>query len=69
PVGDDKFALLVGLHEEDGAYVVDDEDEDVIIAKIVAAADGEDEYIEPTDEEFAAVEKAYNALCDEEEQK
>ena len=43
PVGDDKFALLVGLHEEDGAYVVDDEDEDVIIAKIVAAADGEDE--------------------------
>ncbi|HBT79809.1 MAG TPA: DUF1292 domain-containing protein, partial [Selenomonas sp.] len=32
-------------------------------------ADGEDEYIEPTDEEFAAVEKAYNALCDEEEQK
>ena len=46
PVGDEKYALLIGLHNEDG----------------------EEEYIEPTDEEFEAVQKAYDALCDEAEQ-
>jgi len=72
PVGEEKFALLVGLHDEEHLHGcgcgADDEDEDVIIAKIVANADGEEEYIEPTDEEFAAVQKAYDAICDEEEQ-
>ncbi len=71
PVGEDRFALLVGLHDEEheaGCGCGDDEDEDVIIAKIVANAEGEEEYIEPSDEEFAAVQKAYDAICDEEEQ-
>ena len=43
-------------------------DEDVLIAKIVVDENGEEEYIEPTDEEFLAVQEAYNALVDEAEQ-
>ena len=35
-----------------------------IIAKIVKNEDGEEEYVEPTDEEFARVQKAYDALVD-----
>ena len=65
------------MQEEEGVVVVmTDEDgneyyyeeEDVIIAKIVKGADGEDEYVEPTDEEFEAVQKAYDALVEESEQ-
>lgn len=75
PVGDDKFALLVGLHNEDeeehehgcGCGCGDD-DEDVIIAKIVVNDEGEEEYIEPSDEEFEAVQKAYDALVEESEE-
>ncbi|MBF1705127.1 MAG: DUF1292 domain-containing protein, partial [Selenomonas sp.] len=40
-------------------------DEDVLIAKIVMGESGEEEYIEPTDEEFDAVQRAYDALMDE----
>ena len=42
-------------------------DEDVLIAKVVMGEDGEEEYIEPTDEEFDAVQRAYDALMDDEE--
>ena len=59
------FALLVGLNvENDESF---DEEENVIIAKIVKDENGEDEYVDPTDEEFEAVQKAYNELCDAEE--
>ena len=75
PVGDEKYALLIGIHnDEDGhdhcgcGCGCEDEEEDVIIAKIVNGADGEDEYVEPTDEEFEAVQKAYDALVEESEQ-
>ncbi len=67
PVGEDKFALLVGIADDDDEPV-DPEEEDVIIAKIVKGDDGEEEYVDPTDEEFDAVQAAYNALMDEEEQ-
>lgn len=73
PVDEDKFALLVGIHGEDEEHEhscgcgCEDDDEDVIIAKIVTNEDGEDEYIEPSDEEFEAVQEAYNALVDEAE--
>jgi len=30
--------------------------------------DGEEEYVEPTDEEFDAVQRAYDALMDDEEE-
>ena len=75
PVGDEKYALLIGIHnDEDGhdhcgcGCGCEDEEEDVIIAQIVKGADGEDEYVEPTDEEFEAVQKAYDALVEESEQ-
>ena len=76
PVGDDKFALLIGIHDEEeeeehahssgcgcGEY-----DEDVLIAKVIMGDDGEEEYVEPTDEEFDAVQRAYDALMDDEEE-
>lgn len=77
PVGDEKYALLVGLHGEDEegqghehgcGCGCEDGDEDVLIAKIVTNEDGEEEYVEPTDEEFEAVQKAYDALVEESEQ-
>ena len=73
PVGKEKFALLVELHDEDehehehGAGCDCGCDDDVIIAKIVTNENGEDEYVEPTDEEFEAVQEAYEKLLDEEE--
>ena len=75
PVGDDKFALLIGIHdeeeEEEHAHSCGcgcgEHDEDVLIAKVVRGEDGEEEYIEPTDEEFDAVQRAYDALMDDEE--
>ena len=68
PVGEERYALLVAAEPEE--HVCEDEDcdcdeGDVIIAKIVVNADGEDEYVEPTDEEFEAVQKAYDKLMDD----
>ena len=76
PVGDDKFALLIGIHdeeeEEEHAHSCGcgcgEHDEDVLIAKVIMGEDGEEEYIEPTDEEFDAVQRAYDALMDDEEE-
>ena len=74
PVGEEKYALLVGIHNEEdghdhcGCGCGCEDDEDVIIAKIVIGEDGEEEYVEPTDEEFEAVQKAYDALVEESEQ-
>ena len=78
PVGDDKYALLVEIHDHEDCncdhehkHEHDDcdcgcEDGDVIIAKIVKDENGEDMYIEPTDEEFEKVQKAYEELIEEE---
>ena len=72
PVGNENFAILVGIHDDEeeeehhchcGECGDDcDCDEDVIIAKIVVNEDGEEEYVEPTDEEFEAVQRAYEEL-------
>ena len=74
PVGDQKYALLVDIHEDEddhghgcGCGCGCEDDEDVLIAKIVVNDEGEEEYIEPTDEEFEAVQKAYDALVEESE--
>lgn len=76
PVDGENFALLVELHDEhehgEGCHCghgceCDCENDDVIIAKIVTGADGQDEYIEPTDEEFEKVRAAYENFLDEEE--
>lgn len=65
PVDGVDFALLVGINVENETEF--DPEENVIIAKIVKDENGEDEYVDPTDEEFEAVQKAYDAICDAEE--
>ena len=71
PVDGEEYALLVEVKDEEHEHAegcdCGCEDDDVIIAKIVVNADGEEEYIEPTDEEFDKVQKAYEKLLDEEE--
>ena len=73
PVDDKKFALLVAIpsEEEEGHHHEHDCDcgcgeDDVIIAKIVENEDGEEEYVEPTDEEFEIVRQAYEEFFSEE---
>ena len=69
PVGDERFALLVSVEPTECECDDEDcdcgEDFDSIIAKIIVDENGEDLYVEPTDEEFEAVEKAYNKLMDD----
>ena len=78
PVDGVNFALLVEWHgdhdhcdhehgDDCGCGCDCDCDDDVIIAKIVPGADGQDEYVEPTDEEFEKVQAAYEKLLDEAE--
>ena len=76
PIDDEKFALLVAMPYEDEDdiehhdHICDCgcgcEEEDVIIAKIVTNEDGEEVYVEPTEEEFEMVKQAYNEFFDEE---
>lgn len=70
PVDGENFALLVEVkdeHEHGEGCECGCEDDDVIIAKIVVNEDGEEEFIEPTDEEFEKVQEAYEKILDEEE--
>jgi uncharacterized protein YrzB (UPF0473 family) len=76
PVGDEKYALLVGIHDHDDEHEhcgcgcgEGEDDEDVLIAKIVKNEQGEEEYVDPTDEEFEKVQAAYDAIMDEAEEK
>lgn len=73
PVGEKKFAILVEMLDEGEEHDhhchcgecgddCDCAEGDVIIAKIVLNEDGEEEYIEPTDEEFEEVQAAYEQL-------
>ena len=68
PVDGVNYALLVSANPEE--HFCKDEDcdcdeGDVIIAKIIVNENGEEEYIEPTDEEFQAVQDAYDKMMDE----
>ncbi len=65
PVNGMDFALLIGLNVENDETFEDEEN--VIIAKIVKDENGEDEYVDPTDEEFDAVQAVYEEMCDAEE--
>lgn len=75
PVGDKNFAILVPLEMD-----TDDEcdcagesdcdccgEEDAIIARIDVDENGEQVYVDPTDEEYEAVIKAYDEIMAEEE--
>ena len=75
PVGEDRFALLVEIQEDDCEDGYDDDgcdcgcgDENVVIAKIVVDENGEEVYVDPTDEEFEAVQKAYDELMEDDEE-
>lgn len=67
PVDGVNFALLVEVKDEHHGADCDCgcDDDDVIIAKIVTGADGQEEYVEPTDEEFDKVQAAYEKILDE----
>ena len=69
PVDGERYALLVEIKNDEHEHGCDCgcEDDDVVIAKIVINADGQEEYIEPTDEEFDKVQAAYEKLLDDEE--
>lgn len=75
PVGDKRFAILVPIdvEEEGGEDSCScgcgcDEEPDVFIARIDVDEDGEEIYVDPTDEEFEAVRQAYEELVFEDEE-
>ncbi|CVK19622.1 MULTISPECIES: DUF1292 domain-containing protein [Sporomusa] len=75
PVGDKRFAILVPIdvEEEGGEDSCScgcgcDEETDVFIARIDVDEDGEEIYVDPTDEEFEAVRQAYEELVFEDEE-
>ena len=77
PVNGVNYAMLVEVHDHDEHEHGEDcncgcgcdccGDDNVIIAKIVVNENGEEEYVEPTDEEFDLVQAAYEEFLDEEE--
>ena len=75
PVDGKKFAFLVEVKDDEhehgeGCGCGCDcrcEDDNVIIAKIIVNENGEEEYVEPTDEEFDKVQEAYEKLLEDEE--
>ncbi len=73
PIGEKRFAILVPIDiEDEGCECQEDdcecgcEDTDVFIARIDVDQDGEEIYIDPTDEEFEEVRNAYEQLLEEE---
>lgn len=58
------FALLTQIPEDDDTDPDDGED-NVIIARVDFDENGEPVYLDPTDEEFEAVRKAYEEIMDE----
>lgn len=75
PVNEKRFAILVPLEideegcecgcEEEGCDC--DEETDVFIARIDTDENGEEVYVDPTDEEFDQVLKAYDELVTDED--
>ncbi len=74
PIGDDNFAILVEIREHEHGEDCDCGDEcdceagDVVIAKIVIDENGDEEYVEPTDEEFDKVNEVYEQIMYESEE-
>ncbi len=75
PVGDKRFAILVPFDvDEEGCECSDDscgcgcgDETDVFIARIDVDENGEEIYLDPTDEEFEQVRKAYEEMVFEDE--
>lgn len=76
PVGDKNFAILVPLEMDEEECDCEEHsdcdccggDQDAIIARIDVDETGEQIYIDPTDEEYEAVIKAYDEIMAEEEE-
>lgn len=70
PIGDKKFAILVSIDDECecGEAECECEDIDVFIARIDTDENGEEVYVDPTDEEFEQVRDAYEDLLSEEDE-
>jgi uncharacterized protein YrzB (UPF0473 family) len=72
PIGEKKFAILVPIdideeEECDCGCGGEEEETDVYIARIDTDENGEEIYVDPTDEEFDEVRKAYEELLAEED--
>ena len=70
PIGDKRFAILVPItidEDCDCGCSCDEEETDVYIARIDADENGEEIYVDPTDEEFEEVRLAYEELVVDDE--
>ena len=65
PVGEKSFAVLSALDADDCGDEEDDDEDNVIIARIDFDEDGNEIYLGPTDEEFEEVKAAYEKLVAE----
>ena len=71
-VDGENFALLVEVKDDEHEHEAGCgcgcgcEDDKVILVKIVVNEDGFEEYVEPTEEELAKVQEAYEKFLDEE---
>ncbi|WP_425061176.1 hypothetical protein SCACP_19560 [Sporomusa carbonis] len=77
PIGEKRYAILVPIEvDEDGCGCGDDDcgcgcgddETDVFIARIDVDENGEEIYVDPTDEEFEQVRQAYEDMVAEEEE-
>lgn len=72
PVNGVNYALLVPLdedeHDEECCCGECDDEDAAFFAKIIVNEDGEEEFIEPSDEEFELVCQAYEEFMNEQEQ-
>lgn len=73
PVGEKRFAILVPISIDDDGDCgcgcgCDEEETDVYIARIDVDENGEEVYIDPSDEEFEEVRQAYEDLLSEEDE-
>lgn len=64
PMDNKNFALLTQIPEEDDTNP-DEAEDNVIIARMDFDENGEPVYLDPTDEEFDAVRRAYEEIMDE----
>ena len=76
PVGDKQYAILIPIDEDqcededcecDAGCDCSEDEVDVYIARIDTDENGEEIYVDPTDEEFEEVRKAYEELMIDEE--
>lgn len=64
PMDNKNFALLTQIPEDDDSDP-DEAEDNVIIARMDFDENGEPVYLDPTDEEFDAVRRAYEEIMDE----